>query len=102
MSACKKRYTAVIPLLNRMDTILSKTSVSKMHSLTFMLFLLASGATLAYLSLYLPVLLTVLDSRNQIGHSEVLTSAGTGTSIIKRPRQKTVPVNSGDCISSSH
>lgn len=98
MSNVKRVLTTVIRVSSKLEPYVCKTADSKMNHLTLYLFLLVSGLTAAYLASYLPVLfVSVFGGKRQLSNSEVLT-AQFDTSIVKRTRQQTIPVNPGTYV----
>ena len=96
MSDVKKAFTTVIRVYSKLEPYLHKSVESKMNHLTLYIILLVTGLTMAYLAGYLPaVFVTIFGGKRQLTNSEVLT-AQFDTSIIKRTRQQTIPVNPGD------
>lgn len=96
MSDERKAIATVIRVYSKLEPYLHKSVESKMNYLTLYILLLVTGLTMAYLAGYLPaIFVTIFGSKRQLSNSEVLT-AQFDTSIIRRTRQQTIPVNPGD------
>ncbi|XP_060594786.1 protein adenylyltransferase FICD-like [Ruditapes philippinarum] len=95
MITCRKKVPSVSPSFGPMGPVVKKVSENKMSILSFQLIFMLSGLTVAYFMTYryMPaILVSVFDGNNQITSSKVLTT--TGTSVVKRTRQQTMPQNS--------
>ena len=98
MSACKYRKQTSVNCLKENCDFLIKLDRDKMRFLRLFVLVMIISVSVAYFLYCLPLVVSIFENRKQITSSEVLTTAGktsTGTSIVKRSRQQSVPVNSG-------
>ena len=89
----RKNDSAVTPVFDRLEAYLWNYRDNKMSTLALLLIFTVTGFSMAYIMLYFNVILVSVGKR-QLTLSEAMTTKH-GTSIMKRTRQKTIPVNPG-------